>query len=272
EVARVWGVGALPAEPGRDTDSVLAAAATGEIEALVIGGVDLYDLADPQAAAAALAETQFIVSLEQRVSAITDRADVVLPVATVTEKSGTFVNWEGRGRPFETALKVPGLMSDLKVLGAIADEMDVHLGLPDPAAVRRELSELGSYRGIRPAAPHQLAEFSFSPGDGEAVLATWKLLLDDGRMQDGEPHLHGTARPCVAKISAKTAAENGIDGEVTVSTARGSITVPAESADLPDGVIWLPANSSGINLLRDLGAATGSLVKIDSTAKSGGVR
>ncbi|GAA3234262.1 NADH-quinone oxidoreductase subunit G [Actinocorallia longicatena] len=271
EVARAWGVAALPEEPGRDGNAILAAALAGEIDALVIGGVELDDLADPAAAAEALAGTRFIVSLEQRVSAVTDRADVVLPVATVQEKSGTFVNWEGRGRPFETALKVPGIMSDLKVLGAIADEMDVHLGLPDAAAARRELSDLGSYRGDRPEAPHQLAEFTFTPGQGEAVLATWRLLLDDGRLQDGEPHLKGTARPSVARLSGKTAAENGIEGTATVSTARGSITVPVELADLPDGVIWLPGNSSGINLLRDLVATTGSIVKIDSTAKIGGV-
>ena len=29
---------------------------------------------------------------------------------------------------------------------------------------------------------------------GQAVLATWQPLLDDGRLQDGEPYLAGTAR------------------------------------------------------------------------------
>ncbi|MEO3785655.1 NADH-quinone oxidoreductase subunit G [Actinocorallia sp. B10E7] len=262
EVARVWGVSSLPDEPGRDAAHILAAAASGEIEALVVGGVDPHDLEHPRFALTALEETGFIVSLEQRVSAVTDRADVVLPVATVQEKSGTFVNWEGRGRPFETALKVPSAMSDLRVLGALADELDVHLGLPDPAAARRELAELGAYRGERPDAPGTLADFTFTPGSGEAVLATWRLLLDDGRMQDGEPHLKGTARPAVARVSAKTAAENGLNGLVTVSTDEGAITVPLRIDDLPEGVIWLPGNSSGKNLLRELGATTGSIVKI----------
>jgi len=266
EVARVWGVSSLPDEPGRDGAHILAAAASGEIEALLIGGVDPYDLEHPRFALAALEKTGFIVSLEQRVSAVTDRADVVLPVAAVQEKSGTFVDWEGRGRPFETALKVPGALSDLRVLGALADELDVHLGLPDPAAARRELAELGAYRGERPDAPSTLAEFTFTPAAGEAVLATWRLLLDDGRMQDGEPHLKGTARPAIARVSAKTAAENGLNGLVTVSTDEGAITVPLRIDDLPDGVIWLPANSSGKNLLRELGATTGSIVKIGGVA------
>ena len=76
-------------------------------------GVDPADLPDPAAALAALEPTPFVVSLELRVSAVTDRADVVFPVAAVAEKTGTFVNWEGRGRSFAEALPVPGLRTDL---------------------------------------------------------------------------------------------------------------------------------------------------------------
>ena len=65
---------------------------------------------------------------------------MVLPVAAVAEKPGTFVNWEGRIGTFEAVLDVPGVESDLHVLRRIADEMDVHLGLPDAAAARRELA------------------------------------------------------------------------------------------------------------------------------------
>ena len=157
-------------------------------------------------------------------------------------------------------------MSDLKVLGAIADEMDVHLGLPDPAAARVELQGLGSYRGELPEAPQEPAEFGFTPAAGEAVLSTWRLLLDDGTLQDGEPHLAGTAHQSVARVSAKTLQEAGSPDKITISTVRGAVTVPVEIADIPDRVIWLPSNSSGVNLLRDLGATTGSIVKIGGGA------
>ena len=66
--------------------------------ALVVGGVEPDDLPDPAAARAALDAVGFLVSLEVRASAVTERADVVLPVAPVAEKPGTFVNWEGRPR------------------------------------------------------------------------------------------------------------------------------------------------------------------------------
>ncbi|MBG0813940.1 NADH-quinone oxidoreductase subunit G [Planomonospora sp. ID82291] len=268
EVARAWDVAALPETPGRDTSAMLAAALGEELDALVVAGVDPYDLPDPEAALAALENTPFIVSLEQRASAVTDRADVVLPVATVVEKSGTFVDWEGRGRTFAEALPVPGVMSDLRVVSAIADHMDVHLGLPDPAAARRELAALGAWRGARAAAPAVSAGTAAVPQAGEAVLATWHQLLDDGRLQVGEPFLAGTAPAAEALLSAATAAEAGVaDGDkITVTTGKGSLSLPVRIADLPDRVVWLPANSGGRSVTRDLRATAGDIVKIGSAS------
>jgi NADH-quinone oxidoreductase subunit G len=86
-------------------------------------------------------------------------------------------------------------------------------------------------------------------------------------MQDGEPNLAGTARATVARMSASTAAEAGTaDGaKVTVATSRGAVTVPVEIADMPDRVVWLPANSAGSAVRRVLGAGHGSEVTVRST-------
>jgi NADH-quinone oxidoreductase subunit G len=279
EMARAWGVAALPPLPGRDTTQILAAAAEGHIDALVIAGVDLDDLPDPDAARAALEATPFVVSLELRPSRVTDRADVVLPVAAVAEKPGTFVNWEGRPGTFKPVLDVPGVESDLHVLRRIADEMDVHLGLPDAAAARRELAGLGVVGGSGSAAEAVSSETAHGaslpsapdtgppePGEGEALLVTWHQLLDAGRMQDGEPFLAGTARPVVARMSAATAAQAGTadGGKVTVATARGSLTLPVEVAVMPDRVVWLPTRSAGSEVRRELAAGHGSLVTLRS--------
>ncbi|MEU9873771.1 NADH-quinone oxidoreductase subunit G [Actinomadura verrucosospora] len=278
EVARTWGVADLPADPGEDTAGIIAAAAAGRRGALLVGGVDPDDLPDPEAMLRALEATPFVVSLEQRPSAVTDRADVVLPVAAVAEKSGTFVDWEGRGRPFDVVLKSAGRMSDLRVLDALADEMDVHLGLPGPEAARREMAGLGAHRGERPDAPSVAQGLAPHPERGEALLATWRLLLDRGRLQDGEPFLAGTAKPAAARLSPATAAEIGATGAVTVSGPRGEVTLPLEiTPDLPDRVVWLPTNSAGCALHRDLGAAAGGVVKIagavpaTATENAGGI-
>jgi len=276
EVARAWTVAALPAEPGRDTGEILAAAAADEPYALVVAGVDPADLPDPKAALAAIERASFVVSLELRASAVTDRADVVFPVAAVAEKPGTFVNWEGRPGTFGPALSVPAARSDLQVLHAIADAMDIHLGLPDVPSARRELTSLGV--GVHGASDGQAAVHAVAassaymsvdhpnPTPGTAVLATWHNLLDAGRMQDGEPHLAGTARVAVARMSAATAAEAGVaaGAKVTVSTGHGAITVPVEITTMPDRVVWLPSNSNGCAVRNQLGAGHGSLVTVRS--------
>jgi len=270
EVATAWGVRALPTLDGRDADAILAAARDGQLRGLVVGGVDPADLPDPAAALAALDAVGFLVSLEQRPSAVTERADVVLPVAAVAEKPGTFVDWEGRGRSFEAALHpevvqtVAGGMSDLRVLHGLADAMDVHLALPDVYAARREMTELGEWSGTRAPRPQAEGRPLPAPASGQAVLATHHQLLDDGRLQDGEKHLAGTARKPVVRLSKATAAEIGAaEGDpVAVSTDAGTITLPLVVDTLPDRVVWLPTNSPGSHVRATLRAETGAVVTI----------
>jgi NADH-quinone oxidoreductase subunit G len=90
------------------------------------------------------------------------------------------------------------------------------------------------------------------------------MLLDAGRLQDGETYLAGTARPVVVRLSQPTSAEIGAaDGDlVTVSTTRGAISLPLEVTDMPDRVVWLPLNSPGSDVASTLGASIGALVSI----------
>jgi NADH-quinone oxidoreductase subunit G len=49
---------------------------------------------------------------------------------------------------------------------------------------------------------------------------------------------------------------------VTVTGERGAVTLPAEATpEMPDGVVWVPANSVGRGVLADLGRP-GSLVSV----------
>ncbi|MDT5300338.1 MAG: NADH-quinone oxidoreductase subunit [Mycobacterium sp.] len=263
EVAAAWNVDELPAAPGRDASGIVEAATDGALGALLIGGVELDDLPDPAAALAAVDAAPFVVSLELRRSAVTDRADVVFPVATVTEKSGTFVNWEGRPRSFAPALP-PSATSDARVLAALAEEVGVDLGLGDATAARAELDRLGTWQGPPAADPTVSAHAPAVPAAGHAVLAGWRMLLDAGRLQDGEPFLAGTARPTVVRLSPATAAEIGVsDGDpVTVASGHGDVTLPLEITDMPDRVVWLPLNSPGSTVAATLRVSVGAVVDI----------
>ncbi len=265
ETAAAWHVDDLPAEPGRDTTAILDAARSGELAALVVAGVDPADLPDPAAAVAAIEAAPFVLSLELRESAVTELADVVFPVAPVVEKDGAFMNWEGRIRPFKPSLATNAI-PDRRVLQILADEFGIDLNVASPAAVAEELTGLGGGSGTRPR-PEVAAPPPPRPGPGQAVLATWRLLLDSGRLQDGEPHLAGTARPSVVRLSAATAAGIGAaDGDpVTVRTGRGAITLPLKITDMPDGTVWVPQNSPGSAVHRQLGVGSGALVEIGRT-------
>ena len=254
-------------QPGRDTAGIVSAAENGSLSALLIGGVEIADLPDPHAARCALAAAPFVVSLELRHSEVTEHADVVFPVASAAEKSGTFLNWEGRQRLFAAAIQDSAAMPDLRVLDSIAAAMGVGLGLGDSAAARDELGRLGTWDGT----PQQFATAQAVPVPlptaGQAILAGWHMLLDNGRLQDGEAHLARTARPPVVLLSASTAAEIGAaQGDpVSVSTEAGAITLPLAISDLPDRVAWLPLNSGTSAVNEHLRVTSGAVVTIGST-------
>jgi NADH-quinone oxidoreductase subunit G len=248
DLGTVWGT-TVPPQPGRDTDAIVAAAAAGELKSLVVAGVDPVDLPAPTQALAALDRAEFVVSLEVRASTVSERADVVFPVAPVAEKAGTFVDWEGRVRTFGKVLRDSNALPDLRVLAGIAEEMGAELGFRTVEQVRAQMTEVGPWDGDRAPAP-QGSTGSAGPvpagsTDEGLVLASWKLLIDDGRMLDGDDYLKATARRPTALVSAATltALDVAEGANVTLSGDLGQTSLPVAVADLPDGVVWAPASA-----------------------------
>ncbi|MGY4767031.1 NADH-quinone oxidoreductase subunit G [Kribbella sp. CWNU-51] len=261
DMQAAWGVEHLPANVGKDVTEILASA--GSLAALVVAGVEIDDLPDPAAALAALEAAPFVVSFEVRNSQVTEHADVVFPVVPPAEKDGTFVNWEGRERSFPVVLPVPAAMPDVRALAALAQEMDRSLGFATPAGAKKEYDELGRWDGDRAQEPTYQAGPSLGAFDSTR-LATWRMLIDDSRANDGEPHLTATARTPVARISLTTARRLGVaDGdELAVSTDAGSIRLPVVVTTMTDNVVWLPTNSADSHVRRSLHADHGSIVTI----------
>ncbi|MDI1288554.1 MAG: NADH-quinone oxidoreductase subunit G, partial [bacterium] len=152
--ASVWGIDAdaLPTTTGLTGQALLQASAAGSLSALLVGGVELADYPDVSGAMAAIDGAGFVVSLENHHSAVTERADVVLPVAVVTEKAGTFLDWEGRPRPFAQVFRDALTMGDARVLAMIAEAMGSTVP-GDVGSLRREMGALGPWTGERTAVP-----------------------------------------------------------------------------------------------------------------------
>ncbi len=100
------------------------------------------------------------------------------------------------------------------------------------------------------------------------MLAGHRLLLDQGRLQDGDEALAGTRHAAVARLSAATAASTGVkDGDLlAVSGPAGTVRLPLQVTPMPDRVVWLPLNSGGGGVASDTGAVPGQVVRIGPAA------
>jgi len=263
EIAALWSVNSLPSNIGRSTSEIISAVHSDEIGALLVGGVDPLDLDDNQSALAAL-EKAFVVSLEIAPSAVTSRADVVLPVAAVTEKSGSFLNWEGRARSFDAAVNDSLNRSDLRILSMIAEEMGTSLNLGTVTAAAKEIATIKNWQGERSKMKSVSAVAQPHLSTNEALITSWRRLLDLGTLQEGEENLAGTARQTVAVISEKRAQALGVtDGDLLkISTAEGFVTLPALIENIHDDALWAPRNSRGSQLLTKLNAVHGEVVTV----------
>ena len=263
EIAALWSVNSLPSDIGRSTSEIISAVNSDEIGALLVGGVDPLDLDDNQSALAAL-EKAFVVSLEIAPSAVTSRADVVLPVAAVTEKSGSFLNWEGRARSFDAAVNDSLNRSDLRILSMIAEEMGTSLNLGTVTAAAKEIATIKNWQGERFKMKSVSAGAQPHLSTNEALITSWRRLLDLGTLQEGEENLAGTARQTVAVISEKRAQALGVtDGDLLkISTAEGFVTLPALIENIHDDALWAPRNSRGSQLLTKLNAVHGEVVTV----------
>jgi len=256
DMSTAWGISTLPSEVGRSASEIISALNSGGLDALVIGGVDPFDNKDSSAMLSAI-DKVFVVALEIAPSEVTKRANVVLPIAAITEKSGSFLNWEGRPRKFDAAVSDSHNRSDLRILSMIADEMGRSISLGSVTAAAAEIASLGIWDGAR--LPFKTVSQSSAPtlNNDQFILTSWRRLLDLGTLQKGDENLAGTARPIVAVISPKRAQAMGVtDGDLLkISTSAGTVTLPALIEDIHDDAIWAPRNSGGSQLLATLNVA-----------------
>ena len=273
DLQAAWGIDHLPDTAGLDAEQMLAAAAAGSLKALVTAAVDLADMADPEAAYAALASDDvFVVSLEQRRSAVTEVADVVFPVALLEEQLGTFINWEHRLRPVNIInTDAPSVMTDVRVLAALADALGSDLGIRTPPQAQAAYYEITDWEGAKPGFTAAAGAPAQAGGEG-LKLASWHQAIDDSRCLDGAETLRLAAPAPLARISPATAAALGVrDGEpVMIGTDSGEVVLPAAvTASMVDDVVWAPTNS-GVELFRTLHARPGDRVRLAVVKTAGG--
>jgi NADH-quinone oxidoreductase subunit G len=120
-------IGFVPGEGGLDTASMIKA---GALDVLYLLGVDEVDIpAGP-----------FVIYQGTHGDRGAHRADVILPSATYTEKSGLYVNTEGRVQLANRAIFPPGeAREDWAVIRGLAEAMGVSLSFDSLTSLRKAL-------------------------------------------------------------------------------------------------------------------------------------
>jgi len=257
DIATAWNADSLPSELGMSSAEII----NSDLQAVLIGGVDPMDIS---ADAKVKLAKKFVVSLEIRQSDITDIASVVLPVAAVVEKSGSFMDWQGSTRNFDAAVDQSLNRSDVRILSMLADEIGKPINLATVKSARNEFESIGNWDGSRSAMKLIPGNPGKSATGDEAVLNSWRNLLDKGSLQDGEDNLAGTARKSIVVISPARAKSLGVNESdlVRVSNEYGAITLPCSISDIEESSVWLPRNSQSSQLIRNLGTVSNSIVKV----------
>ncbi len=134
--ARVGGIdlGFTPDAGGRDVEGILAGASNGDIDIVYLLAADEIDTAR-------LGDT-FVVYQGHHGDAGAHRADVILPGSAYTEKSGTYVNTEGRVQLARQAAQPPGdAREDWAIIRALSDAVGGGLSFSTLGDVRARLVE-----------------------------------------------------------------------------------------------------------------------------------
>ncbi|WP_181707087.1 NADH-quinone oxidoreductase subunit NuoG [Chthonobacter rhizosphaerae] len=150
-------VGFVPGPGGRDTAGIVAAAGEGALDVVFLLGADEIDTA-------ALGNA-FVVYIGSHGDAGAHRADVILPGAAYTEKSGTYVNTEGRVQMTARATFPPGeAREDWAILRALSDVLGKRLPFDSLSQLRAklyaEVPHLAAVDEIQPGNPGDVASLA----------------------------------------------------------------------------------------------------------------
>jgi NADH-quinone oxidoreductase subunit G len=117
-------LGLIPRDGGMSREQMLAA---NDLDVLWVVG------ANPLKNTTLASTNAFVVIQDLFMTETAKRADIVLPAASAYEKSGTVTNTCGEVQKLKAAIKVMGTKTDLEIVGLIAKEMGLNLGiwLPD---------------------------------------------------------------------------------------------------------------------------------------------
>ena len=263
----------VPATSGMDTAGILAAAAEGKIDTLVLLGADpVSDFADRALAERALAGARTVIAVTPFLDDSSRTADVVLASAGFAEVAGTTTNLEGRISVLNQKVTPPGTA---RADWLIAAELSNRLG-HDPAWSSAEdiWAEVEQHSAVHagvttavlaahdnvdgvivplvPSAGTWVAPPRTAPTPVDAYslrLVVTRSMYDQGTLLQHCPSSKGLARPAVARMGRHDLDAIGLPagGPVRlISNDRSFVVDAVLDPGVPAGVVVLPFNQSNV--------------------------
>ncbi|HLO03642.1 MAG TPA: molybdopterin-dependent oxidoreductase, partial [Symbiobacteriaceae bacterium] len=159
-VKKAWGGKKFPTTAGLTTGEMLAAAGGGTLKALYLTSANLLSTWSDRAVAEKALTNAFVVTHELFLNETAQLADVILPAATVGEKTGTLTTLDGLVQSVKAAKRTEGsAQPDGDILVAVASQMGATLATA-PAETVREIGrvavklEEGAYIAGAPLSPN----------------------------------------------------------------------------------------------------------------------
>jgi NADH-quinone oxidoreductase subunit G len=260
-LGNVWNSRTVPTEPGLTTGEMLKAAAEGQIEVLFLAGANLLNTyPDRKLVEAALAKA-FVVTTDLFVNETVAMADVVLPAASIGEKTGTYTTLDGVVQPVKTAKKAEGgAQPDGDIFVALAAALGVKLANSPVETI----GEIAKFIGTRlepntvlGGAPVSLlpnvAPTAAAPATGLVLVPVTKLYAGGSTAQFDTEFNHVLPKPELfvnPADAAKLGLKNGEAVEITANGAAIRLTVKTERSVVPGTVQAIRGLSAApVNLL-----------------------
>ncbi|MCP4075705.1 MAG: NADH-quinone oxidoreductase subunit G [Gammaproteobacteria bacterium] len=250
-------------ESGQNSAEILSA----NHKVLMLMGIDpMIDISNGSSVKAAADNNDFIIAINSFENEFANEAaDLILPLATFLESSGTFVNVEGFWQPFKGCAAAAGeSRQGWKILTALsqvllpADNNDY----ADSVAVRNELKQqcrelkLDNFVAIKaiknklPTRPRALQKISGMP-----IYAVDAMVRNSDSLQ---ATVNMKNASCV-RVNSAQAEKSGLTGaeQVHIKQGEGTAILPmAIDENIPAGCVWIP---SGLKQVEQLTTLFGSV-------------
>jgi len=244
---------------GLDTRGMLEAGRDGKLDVLAILGANpVLRHPDRALVEAALRATPFVVVTDLFLTETAEFANLIVPVCSAFEKSGTTTDLAGDVLPVMGAVRAPeGVLADGDVIVELAERLGVTLPAPDEldATVRRLVRTAPA---TPPDEPQYRRATADAPSGALRVIADAAIFTGGGTLAFDAAIGELRARP-YARINPATARALGLgEGEpVNVAGANGATLyglavridehVAEGAVALLDGLVQAPLNALGLD-------------------------